>query len=456
MTVSSEPATLPKIWGYCVLGWDLLRIEGLVSNSLEEVDGKLYVDVTTESSVVPACTCDFPAVVKHGTRVVHFRDHPLQRQETYLRVKRQRYRCQSCGQIHLEELPGIDPNRNMTIRFRDQLATDGIAMKFELAGGINGVKESLVRRVFGDYAEERLRNYTFKLPRVLGMDEKVLGGHARYVVGDVENRFLLDICLSRKILDLEAYFDQWTIFERAQVEVITQDMYWGYKTLNERYFRKATIVVDKFHVLRYADFAVMEVRKRLQQKMTNEDRIAMKKNIRLLQARPERLDDDGKWALKRVFRQHPMIETAVICKEWFYDIYRCETRAEAEKAYDAWLELLPKEMEFAFKPIISYMREKRWHQFVFNYFEHPFTNAYVEAVNGLLDEISRAGRGYDLKTLRAKALLKYGRVAPLTDEVAFDLMSVEPHEQARIQSIMVGHGVDPSTFERDLRSGAFW
>jgi hypothetical protein len=142
-------------------------------------------------------------------------------------------------------------------------------------------------------------------------------------------------------------------------------------------------------------------------------------------------------------------------KEWFYDIYKAPDRAEAEKAYDAWRELLPKELELAFKPLLSFMNEKRWRRYIFNYFDHPYTNGYVEGMNGLLDEISRGGRGYDLWTLRAKALLKYGDVKPLTDLYDFALDLRDP-ETDRILSTTVGHGVDLSTFERDLRAGSFW
>lgn len=436
---------------------DTLRLDGFMATGVEEVDGKLYIDVAVLDPQVPVCGCDAPDVVKHGTRVVHFRDHPLQRQETYLRFKRQRYRCRSCTSIHLEELKHIDETRRMTIRFRRQLAEDGTQMKFSTSGSINGVKESLVRRVFKEEAKYRLQNYTFELPRVLGMDEKYLGGTARFVVGDVENRKLLDICMSRKLEDLQEYFKQWHHLDRAKVEVITQDMYWGYKSLNELYFRNATIVVDKFHVLRYADFAVSTVRKAVQKSLTKEDRIEMKSHIKILQVRPSSLDDDDQVVLKRIFRQHPAIERAVTIKEWFYDIYRADNRADAEKAYDAWDELLPKEMKEAFKPITTFMKNARWRRFIFNYFDHPYTNAYVESVNGLLDEIGRSGRGYKLETLRAKALLKYGDVRPLTSIVKFDLMSIRDiAEQDRILSTYVGHGLDPSTFERDLREGNFW
>lgn len=436
-----------------ITGLDLLRLEGLWSEGIEEAGDVIYVHANLTDPNAPACKCEAPDVVKHGKRTVDFRDLPLQRLKTYIRITRQRYRCRGCKAVLLQDLPVLDPDRVMTVRFRKQIEQDGINMKFVSAASINGINETLVRRVFKEYARERLSNYTFQLPRVLGMDEKFLGGKARFVIGDVENRFLLDILLSRKQSDLIPYFKNMT--GRQHVEVITQDMFWGYKTLNEECFPRASIVVDRFHVIRYADWAVMSVRKALQAKMTNDDRIAMKKRISLLQARPDRLDESGKWELNRLFRQHPIIEEVVTLKEWFYGIYDNQTRAEAEKAYDAWVELIPPELERHFKPILSFMRNSRWRRFIFNFFDHRFTNGYVEAANGLLDEISRAGRGYDLETLRAKALLKYGRVTPLIDKYDFALRPDDP-ETDIILATTVGHGADLSTFVRDLRSGAFW
>lgn len=88
--------------------------------------------------------------------------------------------------------------------------------------------------------------------------------------------------------------------------------------------------------------------------------------------------------------------------------------------------------------------------------DHRYTNAYVEQLNGLLDRMGREAYGLKLPRLRAKALLRYGDVKPLIDTAAFDLMSLSPEEREEIMLTNVGHGVDLSTFERDLRGGAFW
>lgn len=245
-----------------MIGWDLLRLEGYSSSAIEEDGDALIVDATLVDEQAAPCGCDAPDVVKHGTRTVKFKDFPIQRRPTTVRVTFQRHRCRSCKKVVQPEMPGIDPVRDITIRFRDTVRKDAVDMTFATAAAVNGLEDSFVSRVFDDYAEEALAHYTFTLPRVLGMDEKVVGGTPRFIVGDVEGRSMLDMQPSRKKLDLERYFSQFDMMDRAKVEVITQDMYWGYKELNERYFRNAAIVIDKFHVVRYADFAVSTVRKK--------------------------------------------------------------------------------------------------------------------------------------------------------------------------------------------------
>ena len=106
-------------------------------------------------------------------------------------------------------------------------------------------------------------------------------------------------------------------------------------------------------------------------------------------------------------------------------------------------------MKGPFSKIFSFMREKRWRKLVFNYFDHRYTNGYVEAVNGLLDEISRAGRGYDLETLRAKALFKYGNVKGLIDIYDFDLWKIRQREAPDFEEVLLVH-VNPRRLDGDF------
>lgn len=103
------------------------------------------------------------------------------------------------------------------------------------------------------------------------------------------------------------------------------------------------------------------------------------------------------------------------------------------------------------------MREKRWKPLILNYFEHPYTNAYIEALNGLMDQINRTGRGYNLETLRAKALLRFGNIHRVSPQWSDEL--VREHTIAYLDTMfpqLRGHGrIDLATFERELAAGSF-
>ncbi|AOU97714.1 hypothetical protein BI364_07370 [Acidihalobacter yilgarnensis] len=63
-------------------------------------------------------------------------------------------------------------------------------------------------------------------------------------------------------------------------------------------------------------------------------------------------------------------------------------------------------MRDAFKPILTAIGN--WHTEIFNYFDHPITNAYTESLNNLIRVMNRLGRGYSFEALRAKILFTEG------------------------------------------------
>jgi len=55
---------------------------------------------------------------------------------------------------------------------------------------------------------------------------------------------------------------------------------------------------------------------------------------------------------------------------------------------------------------------KNWRTEILAYFDHPITNAYTEALNGVAKTINRQGRGYTFEVLRARLLYGKGPLEP--------------------------------------------
>ncbi|WP_215762480.1 ISL3 family transposase [Acetobacter sp. P1H12_c] len=411
-------------------GFDALGLQNLVavSETISE-DGVALVEVKSREEIKPIC-CLAQKLVKNGRKAMQFRDYPRNRYETILSIKRQRWKCHSCGAVVYEELPDIDTRREMTKRMALGVAFDATQLTFVDASRINGLPVSTVRRVFLDHAEEQLADYRVVLPRVLGIDEKVILGKPRLVIGDVERKLMLDMMGSRRNVDLDSYFTK--MVGCKNVAVVCQDMWKGYERATRKHFPNATTVIDKFHVVRMADHGLGMTRKRISQSLPDKDRVYLKRRIGVLKARWHSTTERARTELEALFSRWPELQDAYDLKEAFYGIYNAPDRETAEDMTDACLSAANQHFSFDFKEIIS--AYKGWRPHILNYFEHPYTNAYTERLNGLIGEINMKGKGYDLETLRAKALLKYS-----TKSLRRDPTFIGPLKQVR-QGAGVGDG----------------
>lgn len=102
---------------------------------------------------------------------------------------------------------------------------------------------------------------TLTAPRVLGIDEAHLNKKMRGVFTDTENNKLIEITednlkrtVKQTIKSMEGY---------ENIEVVTIDMWSGYKHACKELIPKAIVVVDKFHVVQYAIRALDTVRKQV-------------------------------------------------------------------------------------------------------------------------------------------------------------------------------------------------
>lgn len=105
--------------------------------------------------------------------------------------------------------------------------------------------------------------------------------------------------------------------------------------------------------------------------------------------------------MQLMFLDFPQLKLAYELKEQFRDIYKCNNRDDALKAYSIWKESVPKDMKY-YQDVIKTI--DNWQYEIFNYFTCRITNAYTESLNNLIKNIEKAGRGYSFEVLRAKVL----------------------------------------------------
>ena len=354
-----------------------------------------------------------------------------------------RLQCKKCGQRHVPKIPGVDIGRSMTTRLLEFLKTECFLQPFTTLSERSGVSVESVRRIMLEetvsYDLARDDNPPIA-PRVLGIDEKHIVHSMRGTLVDIESGQLLDLLEDNKkdtmvgaIAGLKDY--------DTRIEVITTDMNNSYLSWLPTVLPNVTCVIDKFHVIQDVQQKLSSTKKDLYErrkasinKLTDPEEKArqmtilqiLANNMRLLNYSMETLvrDDTSDKAKKLATVAEEFPEFRLLRKLYYAVeiMYLKESYEEAEKAWDAWMELLPPSGEKQYKewcdlysvvpPMFDEFRSfKRtnfqyYKPFILNYFKPGcrVTNAATEGLNKLIGNIDAAGNGYSFEVLRAKCL----------------------------------------------------
>lgn len=394
--------------------FDLLMLTGVkaIGTRLDE-DGKLIIIATANLPEPDSCpNCGNSVVYKHGARTYQYVDTPMHGKAVAIEIERRRYRCPACGTVITPELPDLDDKRIATKRLVSYVQDRCFNATFNAIANETGLLLNTVKGITLDYAQWLEMNRNRVTPRILGIDEVMIGGEYRAVMTNLEMKTIYDIQEKRTLASLTKFFQ--AIPDRDSIEWIAADMWGPYKSLFKTQAPQAKFVIDKFHVVRMASEALEQIRKSLQKTLTQEEALLIKKNIRwsLLKGKNKRNDAD--WEIIEHIRQyHPRLAVAFDLKESFYAIYDNDTRQDAETAFKDWELSIPLEYKKEFGGVAKTVNNH--HQDIFNYFDCPITNAYTEAFNGLLQVVNRMGRGYSYEVLRAK--LMFSKVAMQSGQI---------------------------------------
>ena len=241
------------------------RILGIPGLEVERVDWNQGIDVWARPSRRPAClycSSDHLRIKATDKRTVK---HSRQGNRVItLHLKAPKYHCQQCDRYFRHRFTGIRP------RFR---SSEGYRLEvFEVFeahdGGVTQRKLSLTHRISPATVERWYRHHTERklsecanrsCPRVMGIDEHFFTrkkGFATTFV-DLEKHHVFDVKLGRSESSLRSYLS--ALPNRDNVQVMVMDLSETYRSIAKRYFPNATIVADRFHVVRLINHHFLKI-----------------------------------------------------------------------------------------------------------------------------------------------------------------------------------------------------
>lgn len=385
------------------LDLDLLKLDDYELTRVVEDDHDFHIYATLTDETCCCAHCHKYGVVGFGRREQVVKDLPRLGKRSSIYVETRRWRCKHCGKTFYDELPHVDEKRRMTDRLVQWIGEQAVRRTYSSIADEVGVTEGTIRLVFSEYVEAKYSKMNFATPRWLGIDEIYLI-KPRCVLTNVEKLTAFDILSNRNKTTVADRL--WRLPDRSSVELVTIDMWRPYRDAARDILPEATVVVDKFHVVRLLNAASETVRKALRSSLTKHQRRGLVNDRFLMLKRKNRLSAQEQMMLSGWLENYPELAMAYEVKEAGYRIYDAKTPEQAQNAFVEWRAFVPQEMKGAFGDFERAW--KNWQDEILNYFDFRVTNAYTESLNNLIRSTNRIGRGYSFEALRAKVLLSEG------------------------------------------------
>ena len=397
-----------------------LDLPGLRVLGQYEQDSQLVVEVIYEVSVAICPHCRRPTNKVHDCRPQRKRDVPIRGRKVTLVLQRRRFRCLWCLGKGRRPRTFSEPDpvcglgqkgrgRRTTIRLREQLAQEPPHRTVKRIAEVYGVGQRFVAECYATQAKGRIVQLLPKgqTPRVLGLDEFSMKRGMRYetIFCDLETPRVLEVIEGRDGKSVQTYLEG--LSEPERVAVVVMDMSEGYRQVVWLCLPKAVIVADHFHVVRRVGQALDAIRLRLQRRQDGEGKDKLFRLRYALLREPADWTQKERRGVEELFSQLPELRTAWQYKEEFRALYESPNRATAEARLSAWERAIKADGFPEYKALFAQgSLLGSWRDEFLNYFDHRYTNGYVEGKNNRSKQLQRQAYGYrNRENLRMRILL---------------------------------------------------
>ena len=260
------------------------------------------------------------------------------------------------------------------------------------------------------YMQQQLRRAGDPSPRAIGIDEIAIGkGHQyRIVVSDLERgRPIWFGGLDRSAASLDEFFAWLGPKKCGRIRLAVMDMWSAFhaSTLQVGNAPQATILYDKFHILKHLGEAMDKVRKREYRRLSGKGRRFIKGQRYALLTHWGNLTADGRAALKLLFQANARLNKAYLLKESFGQLWTYTSPFWARRFFDQWRAALRWQRLEPFERFADLVAAHWDGVEAYCHEENRVPLGFVEGLNNKIRAIQRRAYGFrDEQYFRLKVL----------------------------------------------------
>jgi len=374
---------------------ETLDLQGVRIQSVVKAGSELIVTLMPDCRCHPRCgVCGNPGDYRDTLSERRFRHVPLWGIPVTLIYAPCRVTCPRCKSVHVERMSWTAGKKRLTRAFAVTIAIwakslpwQQVASKFQCSWGT--VATAVAYAVDFGLARRDLSSITH-----IGIDEiSRQKGHV-YLTNayDLRTGTLIWSGEGRTKDTLKAFFEFFGPERTAKLVGICCDMWPSYIEAIKANAPQATLVFDKFHIVRKLTEAVDIVRRQEVNEKSFEHKGVLAGTRYIWLKNPWNLTDKQKASLSFLETLNLKINRAYLLKESFRDFWQSATKEIATQFMNQWFSWV---MESKIKPMQDFaFLLKRHEKNILTYFDMPISNGAVEGLNNKAKVISHRAYGF--------------------------------------------------------------
>lgn len=372
-------------------------IRGYRTVSCEKLAGEtVLVALEPLASLLRCPRCGGQDVIRKGVKMRMFLGSPIGRRRMYFEAAIPRVHCDRCAITRQVRVPFAREKSRHTRQFERYALELARITTTQHAARHLGVSWDTIRDIEVRHLGRKYRRPRLKHLKRIAIDEIYLGKRMKFLtlVLDLDTGAIVFVGRGKGAESLDPFWKRLR-GSRARVRAVAADMSPAFALAVHRKLPEATLVNDRFHVIKLYNEMLTELRRELHREANTLLEKKVLKGIRwLLLKRTDNLDDRRRepQRLLRALKLNESLATAYYLKDDLNQFWQQPDKATAAKFLDAWLRdawnsgirLL---MKFA-NTLASRRRS------LLAWYDYRISTGPLEAVNNKIRLLNRQAFGY--------------------------------------------------------------
>ncbi len=362
----------------------------------EYVEGGVTFTIEQPRESYRCPLCGSENVIGRGQKLRRFRTVSVGGKPVHLALAVPRVECRACGAVRRVRIGFADARVSYTKAFQRYALELSRYMTIQDVAQHLGISWDVIKEIQKGDLQRRFGRPKLRHLRQIAIDEISTAKGHRYltIVLDLESGAVVHVGRGK---GGDALKDFWTRLRRsrARIEAVATDMSPAYIDAVVSHLPQATLVFDRFHVIKLYNDKLSQLRRALYHQLKGSLQKNVLKGVRwLLLKRPENLDPtrNEPKRLQEALRLNEPLATAYYLKEELSEVWEQDDRDAAETVLLDWITYAESTGIRMLHDFAKTLRAHAWG--ILDHYDYPISTGPLEGINNKIKTMKRQAYGF--------------------------------------------------------------